>query len=266
MKKRILSCVMALALCLTLLPATALAAEDTHAEQQHCLCGTSGCNGTVHGTASTMTIFNQWLGSSVNHTLVVGGKGSQSESYGDSQTVTDGKYVLTDGNYYLKTGGDGLEGNVTIEYPIQIKGNVTICLNGKWIENVGKTTGSVFEVPSGCTLTLTDCTDKGRIKCDSNSGVYVNGGTLNLYEGRIAENKGQKQGENKDRYGGGVYVEKNGTFNMYGGTITENNADYGGGVYVKSGTFNMYGGSIKKNTSDGAPAPACMWKKAAPST
>lgn len=53
---------------------------------------------------------------------------------------------------------------------------------------------------------------------------------------------------------------------MYGGTITENNADYGGGVYVKSGTFNMYGGSIKKTQVTGAPAPACMWKKAAPST
>lgn len=35
MKKRILSCFMALALCLTLLPTAALAAE----KHQHCICG-----------------------------------------------------------------------------------------------------------------------------------------------------------------------------------------------------------------------------------
>ena len=246
MKKRILSCLMALALCLTLLPATAQAAEeDTHT---HYLCGKTQHVNIGNHDAENQITFDQWLSyrSGTEYTLVVGGKGSTSQTDGDSQTVTDGKYVLNGGNYYLKT-------DVKIAHPIQIEGNVTICLNGHEIQKVDDRTGfvgPVFEVTSG-TLTLTDCTDKGRIKCDSNSGVYVNGGTLNLYEGRIAENKGQKQGENKDRYGGGVYVEKNGTFNMYGGTITENNADYGGGVYVKSGTFNMYGGSIKKNTSDG---------------
>ena len=245
MKKRILSCLMALALCLTLLPATAQAAD----EHQHCVCGKTPHVDIGDHTVDQIT-FDKWLGSSVNHTLVVGGKGSQSESYGDSQTVTDGKYVLTDGNYYLKTGGDGLEGNVTIEYPIQIKGNVTICLNGKWIENVGKTTGSVFEVPTDSTLTLTNCTGDGRIKCDSSSGVYVSGGTLNLYSGQIANSKGQKGTDSNNKYGGGVYVNS-GFFNMYGGTITGNDADYGGGVYVKNGTFNMYGGTIKNNKSYG---------------
>lgn len=245
MKKRILSCLMALALCLTLLPATAQAAD----EHQHCVCGKTPHVDIGDHTVDQIT-FDKWLGSSVNHTLVVGGKGSQSESYGDSQTVTDGKYVLTDGNYYLKTGRDGLEGNVTIEYPIQIKGNVTICLNGKWIENVGKTTGSVFEVPTDSTLTLTNCTGDGRIKCDSSSGVYVSGGTLNLYSGQIANSKGQKGTDSNNKYGGGVYVNS-GFFNMYGGTITGNDADYGGGVYVKNGTFNMYGGTIKNNNSNG---------------
>ena len=38
---------------------------------------------------------------------------------------------------------------------------------------------------------------------------------------------------------------------MYGGVITGNSANYGGGVYVKSGTFNMDGGTIKSNTSSG---------------
>lgn len=82
------------------------------------------------------------------------------------------------------------------------------------------------------------------------SGVYVNGGTLNLYSGQITQSYGQK-GTDSNKYGGGVYVGAGGTFNMYGGVITENSANYGGGVYVKSGTFNMDGGTIKSNTSSG---------------
>ena len=246
MKKRILSCFMALALCLTLLPATAQAAEeDTHT---HCLCGAEHKSEITTHEDTEKTTFDKWLTSTAGkgYTLVVGGKGSSSATSGDSLTVTDGKYVLKDGNYYLKT-------DVTIAHPIKIQGNVTICLTGKWIKKVDDSTGSVgpvFEVPTGNnTLTLTNCTGDGRIKCDSSSGVYVSGGTLNLYSGQIANSKGQT-GTGSKKYGGGVYVN-NGFFNMYGGTITENDADYGGGVYVKNGTFNMYGGTIKNNKSYG---------------
>ena len=97
-----------------------------------------------------------------------------------------------------------------------------------FIENVGKTTGSVFEVPTDSTLTLTNCTGDGRIKCENGSGVYVNGGTLNLYSGQITKSQGQT-GDKSNKYGGGVYVNR-GNFNMYGGDITGNSANYGGGV------------------------------------
>ena len=53
--------------------------------------------------------------------------------------------------------------------------------------------------------------------------------------------------------GRGVLV--GGTFNMYGGSITGNSASgsgYGGGVSVSSGTFYMYGGSITRNTASGS--------------
>ena len=235
---------MALALCLTLLPATAQAEEGTH---EHCLCGAEHKSEITTHEDTEKTTFDKWLTSTAGkgYTLVVGGKGSSSATSGDSLTVTDGKYVLKDGNYYLKT-------DVTIAHPIQIKGNVTICLTGKWIKKVDDSTGSVgpvFEVPTGNnTLTLTNCTGDGRIICDSSSGVYVSGGTLNLYRGQIANSTGQK-GADSNKYGGGVYVN-NGFFNMYGGTITGNDADYGGGVYVDSGTFNMNGSaSVTKNNA-----------------
>lgn len=46
--------------------------------------------------------------------------------------------------------------------------------------------------------------------------------------------------------GGAVYSLD--TFNMYGGSITGNTADYyGGGVVVYGGTFNMFDGTISGN-------------------
>ena len=94
MKKRILSCFMALALCLTLLPAAALAAEG----HQHCVCGKTEHVDIGDHTVDQIT-FDKWLASSAGrgYTLYVGGQGSSSPTGGDSQTVTDGKYVLTDG-------------------------------------------------------------------------------------------------------------------------------------------------------------------------
>ena len=251
MKKRILSCFMALALCLTLLPATAQAA-DTHAEQ-HCLCGMSGCNGEGHGTENTLVTFNQWLGSSQTGgklQLLVGGPNNTG---GTPQDTQDNKFVLTGGNYYLKTRTAEetfLDGDVTIKYPIVIRGDVTICLNGQTIQSKGGGM-PVFEVQSDATLTLTDCqNNKGKVTHASDGsgcGVKVeSGGTFNMYGGKIT-------GNTTNTYGGGVYVYGgNSKFNMYGGTITDNTATKGGGgVYVSGGTFTMNGGasSVSKNTA-----------------
>jgi hypothetical protein len=68
------------------------------------------------------------------------------------------------------------------------------------------------------------------------------GGTLILYNGEISGNI----------LGDGVY--NSGTFEMYGGKISNNNANagYGGGVYNSDhGTFSMFGGEISNNTGFG---------------
>ena len=251
MKKRIFSCFMALALCLTLLPATAQA-EDGHSP--HPICGKT-CSHTGPGEKQHQNdAFKnaKWMASYTGKLSVGSPEGS---IYGDGLTEKDNYVILTTGYYYLSYTADGCDHSyVRSLKTIKIQGDVTICLNGKQIQNIGDTTGPVFEVPTGSTLTLTDCTGNGQIIRDSSfsngSGVYVNGGTLNLYSGQITKSTGQ-QGtvSNKNNYGGGVYVNNGGTFNMYGGFITGNSANYGGGVYVKSGTFNMYGGTIKENTS-----------------
>ena len=218
-----------------------LAAGDTHT---HFLCGGADCNGKGHKKEETATTFDKWLASSVSNTLEVGG---ENDSYGTGQELVDGKYyVLSGGNYYLKTGE-----NVTIEHPIQITGTVTICLNGRTIESTAENQ-PVFEVVSGGKLTLTDCksnTGTGKVTRAYNShggGVEVNGGEFNLYGGSITKNTADN--------GGGVYMTS-GTVNMYGGEIADNTATgsaegtgNGGGVYVAGGTFNLYGGgSITHN-------------------
>ena len=211
-----------------------LAEGDTHT---HGVCGKSDCTEDGHSNID----FNKWLASRADYKLEVGG---EKDTYGTGQELVDGKYyVLNGGNYYLKTGKD-----VTIEHPIQIKGTVTICLNGQTIQSTAEDQ-PVFEVVSG-TLTLTDCqSNQGKVtSAYKGGGVEVNGGTFNLYGGSITKNKAAK--------GGGVYMTS-GTVNMYGGEITGNTAagsaegtGNGGGVYMSGGTFHMRGGSITDNTTD----------------
>ena len=238
---------MALALCLTLLPTAALAAEG----HTHCICGKTTHVDIGDHTGEHQITCDKWL-ASYDGRLSVGS--SESSTYGDN-LAEEGNYVtLTAGYYYLSTTAAGCDKSyVASLQTIKIQGNVTICLNGKQIQKVGNTAGPVFEVPSGDnTLTLTDCKGNGQVMCEDNgngSGVYVNGGTLNLYSGQIANSSGQTTDYNQ--YGGGVYVDKDGTFNMNGGVITGNSANYGGGVYVNSGTFTMNGEatSVSNNTA-----------------
>ena len=221
MKKRILSCLMALALSLTLLPATAQAAEGESVTEPH-----------TH---------SDWLASGYGtdgKTLVLRA-GGDDNIYGDTlEKPNDGDWILPAGNYYLQD-------DITVEYAIAISGDVTICLNSKTIQSTGG--DAVFRVTGSGKLTLTDCNgNAGKVKSTregSGSGVKVeNGGTFNMYGGAITKNTANK--------GGGVYVSGgNSKFNMYGGTITDNTATKGGGVYVSGGTFTMNGGTISGNNA-----------------
>ena len=237
-----------------------LAEEDTHT---HFLCGGADCNGKGHKKEETATTFDKWLASSSSgkYALNVGGKGSSSETGGDGLNPVGGKYVLPDGSYYLKT-GDGFDSDVTIEHPIQIKGDVTICLNGRTIQSTAEDQ-PVFEVVSGGKLTLTDCkSNQGKVtSAYRGGGVYVSGGTFNLYNGgSITNNKAINYvGQNR---GGGVHVgsyDKAGTFNLYGGEISNNEAEDGGGVYVYDGTFTMRGGKITGNTATSLGGGVCVY-------
>ena len=245
MKKRILSCLMALALCLTLLPTAALAAGG----HTHCICGKSGCTVAGHEEIA----FSKWLtsGYGIKGALTLYyDEADKTSGYSVSQESQDGgNWLLDGGNYYLRTDVDNYKyfSEVKINHTIVITGNVTICLNGQTLESIGENM-PVFRVKAGGTLTLTDCQgNPGKVKHTgdgSGSGVEVEGGgTFNMYGGTITGNKAS--------HGGGVYVY-GGTFNMHGGTITKNTANHGGGVYVEGGKFTILSARAQPQVCPGA--------------
>ena len=160
-------------------------------------------------------------------------------------------------SYYLNT-------DVTLTETWKPANGTVLCLNGHSI-TMEKGGIDVITIESGVTFTLYDCNDsetaKGKITHAASTtsytgcGVKVTGGTFNMYGGTISDNK-------VTEHGGGVYVGSSynsikgtvsGTFNMYGGTISGNKASAdngrGGGVYVYNSTFNMTDGEITGNTA-----------------
>lgn len=130
------------------------------------------------------------------------------------------------GNYYLNT-------DVTLSSEWEVNADIGLCLNGHTIK-ITANSGTVICVKDGNTFNLCECntpTSSGAIT----GGSGTNGGNHSDFS-------------TADYNGNGVYVSSNGTFNMYGGKITGNTANYQGGGVRNEGNFTMYGGSITNNT------------------
>ena len=149
----------------------------------------------------------------------------------------------TAGSYYLTS-------DVTISSTWTVpQGTTNLCLDGHTIKGSG--VENVIRVEAGCTLTVCDCKTTGTITGGRSysgyrygAGVYVTNGHFVLKSGTISGNSLTAGATG----GGGVETEgEDAIFDMYGGTICNNEAGYGGGVYVRGGTFNLYDGIISNN-------------------
>lgn len=200
-EKRGLSLFLALALCLTLLPAAAFAdsKSETSTPHTHYLCGNGEACSYVGGHNETdKTTFATAIKQDNNGKVWVGNE-KQEKAY---------CCALSKGTYYLAT-------DLVLEAPsntqfgcIQIMENVTLCLNGYTITGAaGKDT---INVGSGRSFTLTDCRESGKITH-----------------------------ENSDAVGCGVSAV--GSFTMYGGSITGNSAARSGGGVCVYGTMTVSG-------------------------
>jgi len=120
--------------------------------------------------------------------------------------------------------------------------NITVVLRG---DNENRTirlisNGTMFTVRSNVTFVL-----ENNITLQGHNGN--NGNIVNVEGGMLRMNAGATITGNN---GIGAYVNS-GTFEMSGGTISNNISYDGGGVYLNSGTFNMSGGIISGNASTG---------------
>ncbi len=233
MKRRITCLLLALAMCLTLLPASAgaenfaeqpepvpeaqalraepvqLASEQMH--ENHCVCGGEHKNVGDHDSEEKPEM---WTG------------------------VADLSEIKTGGYYYLTK-------TVELSRTWSAPAGVTLCLNGKDV--VSKVNANCIEL-NGVTFTLTDCAEEpGRVRHESGctgSGVSVYyydevKSVFNMYGGSITGNTASCAG----------VLVNGGTFNMYGGSITGNTGEAGGvGGVTVADTFNMYGGEITNNS------------------
>ena len=267
MKKRVFSLFMALALCLSMLPAAAMAEDEGISTQaavhEHCICGAEHKTIGDHGAADNMsTTFTEWTDELAE------------KQNGEGKTASNSLPAKSD-FYYLNK-------DVTIGRDWEPANGTILCLNGHSITNKGYY--GAITVGEGVTFTLTDCNGsnntyhfsenyrrwklddsgsheiKGGIITSTGSGSGVqNDGVFKMYGGTIVGNSGTSYnaGSSGNR-GGGVYVRSaDSRFDMYGGAITGNTASGGtadqggGGVFVSGGEFTMYGGEIANNAATG---------------
>lgn len=168
---------------------------------------------------------------------------------------------------YIKLNSDITAGSGDTYLEVYNDAIVFLDLNGKTIDRkltAPTENGYVIRVMGN--LTLDDRVGGGKITGGKNNssyqgregGIYVESGSFTMNDGSITGNSG---GDNS--FGGGVYVKGSSastiTFIMNGGTISDNSASYGGGVYVASmGSFTLSGGTISRNRGGVAGGGVCV--------
>ena len=270
MSKRLLSLLLTLALCFSMLPSAALAetadaaAEETQNVENNAGVYTVGEDTVLQSGEEVGGTEKALYAENTLHEHPICGDDSCTDS--EHKLPDDAEWVgvstlyneMAAGYYYLTD-------EVKLDDPWDPLNDVTLCLNGHSIN--ASSFANVINVRANKTVTLCDCDTQGRgsivnTEHDNGCGVYLNSSTLNLYGGTVT---GKKYGVNVaqpdstfNMHGGtiknsgtGVYVSTKGkvSFNMTGGTITGSGtgAEYAGGVYVGSGLFKMSGGSITQN-------------------
>ena len=147
-----------------------------------------------------------------------------------------GVYVTGKGSFTMSASADGQ--NIP-----SITGN-----------NATENGGGVYVVGSSSTFKMTGGSIGGTNENDANTadrggGVCVDCGKFTMSASADGQNIPSITGNNATENGGGVYViGSSSTFEMTGGSITGNNAAYGGGVYTVN-EFKMSGGSITGNNA-----------------
>ena len=238
MRKRIFSLLTALALCLSLLPATASAAD----------------HGDHPDTAGWTELTAEVLA-------------------GQNYILSAGSYYLAEDVDYQSRGNIAITGDVTL----CLNGHV-LNLGGKYIyvgSNAKLTLCDCNSTNKEHSFTVDD--ETGLWTLDETSGTEIlHGGVITggdgdlisggvyVYDGSFTMTGGNIAGNTAITDGGGVYVDNGSAFTMTGGSIAGNTAGFGGGVYVgTNSTFNMSGSpTITGNTlTDGTASNVYLYSR-----
>lgn len=184
---------------------------DASTTHSHAICGAE-CNGHVDESQHNDAIVFEELTAD----KIITAK----RSNGDNVST------VNHGNYYLKQ-------DLALNSKLYITEDTVICLNGHKLYAGPNMQDAILFVDKSKKLSICDCSEEqsGMITGGrGNYGKYSSGGTYTVV-------------------GGGIFIESNASFDLYGGNISENSADlYGGGIYINNNvTMRMYGGSVSNN-------------------
>ncbi len=186
--------------------------------------------------------------------------------------------ILFDGNGFTLD-RSGTSGSVMrVEGTLVFDSRVTSTIKGGNAENGGGVyvAGGIFTIKKNTVITENTASYGGGVYIDGNGefvlrdsdsqitlneaenggGVFISDGTFVFESGIIGA---EDSGNTAQSYGGGVYVDNSGNFEMNGGVISYNTALNGAGVYVRGGritldfTFDNENllNSINNNTASG---------------
>ncbi|MDR1307307.1 MAG: autotransporter adhesin family protein [Treponema sp.] len=181
----------------------------------------------------------------------ISGSGSSFTMNGGTISENAGNGVRTGSGATFIMNGGTISGNTVNDGAVSLNSD-------SFIMNGGSISGNSAPVPlssSGCSgVTMGNSTFTMRGGTISGNNAWRGGGvnmnnhsTFIMYEGSITGNNAWETSD--DGGGGGVFLNLDGgTFEMRGGTISGNTAEYGAGVYVQfTTTFTMRGGTVAGN-------------------
>ena len=224
----------------------------------HCICG--GRNTNLGHTSHSDVTFQPWretdkLPTSGNYYLTRNVTLTKNATLQNANVCLNGYTVTLSNVGRINPSGTTQLTDCSVNgklesYPGKANGGVTIsngntfCLYGGTLNGVkveiGQTGGGTFNMYGGKITGNTQGTVVGQSKTSNKSTI-----TINMYGGEIS---GNNISENQ---GGGVFVGSGNQFNMYGGTVQNNSAVDGGGVYVASaenaysaGTMTICGDAV----------------------
>ena len=265
MKRRLLSLFCALALCLGLLPATALADNGTLTYQYYDTVSGQMTEGTYTGEYTTVTSSDTDWGTSGQTTWYV--VSDTVANYARSNITVSGtvNLILTSGKTLTLNGPNiSLQNSSAVLNIYGQAGNT-----GKLSVTAGNSSGDAGINLNGGTLNIhggkVNATGYTRNSSDAAPGIDVGGsGTLTVYDGTVTATGGTAS--NSIGRGAGIRVISSGTVSIYGGTVTATGASNksangypgagiggngGSSAGETCGTVNIYGGTVTATGGSG---------------